>query len=139
MTTGILISLILSGCGSGANSLSQWGFPLNNSSIIIDETPWNLKGEEKFVKAKLTLTQAQTLRKAFASIPASKVFFVPIAPKDIQPLSGNAQWTPQRVKKYWSGSFDKQEGSSIFYCQYIFDTKNTNNIILYFYAITSDD
>lgn len=119
--------------------MSQWGFPLNNSSIVIDEAPWNLKGEEKFVKANLTLTQAQTIRKAFTSLPASKVFSPSIAPKDIHPMSGNPQWTPQTVKKYWSGSFDKRDGSSVFYCQYIFDTKNTNNIVLYFYAITSDD
>jgi len=138
LVAAVATIVLIHGGGSNRNTLSRMGFPANNINIAVDENPWNLKGKERFVKASLTLAQARVLRKAFRAQLPAREFEQSTTPKDIQPLAGNSQWSPQKVKKYWGGRFQKKEGNSTFHCRYIFDTSNLNNIVLYFYAVTFD-
>jgi len=98
--------------------------------------PWNLKGEQMFIKANLTLAEAETLRKTFASQTAPEAFYTP---KELQSHLSDPQWKPSLVKKSWDGSFEKTDLGSLYHCQYIFDIEDSNKIALYFYAITFDD
>jgi hypothetical protein len=140
--TAIIIMGVLwfRGSGNHSNSLAQWGFPVSNFNVVLDEAPWNLKGEERLVKVNLTSAQAKALRKAFTAQAAPQTLSLSFSPKQLQLKSANPQWRPDLVKQSWQGSFEKNDGvNSIFYCQYIFDIKNPNKIVLYFYGITFDN
>src|SRR5690606_1125189 len=93
---------ILHGCGNG-NLVSGSGFPLPRSAVILNYNPVNLIYDEHYIKAKLTMTQAKALHKAFLAQPKSKYLASSIVPNDLPLIAGNKQWNPLSVKKYWSG------------------------------------
>jgi hypothetical protein len=130
------VGLLLRGCGNG-NLVSDSGFPLPRSAVVINYSPMNLIYDENYIKAKLTMAQAKSLRQAFLKQPRSKYLSASIRPKDIPVIAGNKQWNPLSVKKYWSGSFDSGQGKDAYYCQYIFDIQNPSSVILYFHGIAS--
>ena len=129
--------LPLHGCGN-SNLVSDSGFPLPSSTVIINYNPANLIYDEHYIKAKLTMAQAKALHKSFSAQPKSKYLASSIVPKDLPLIAGNKQWNPLSVKKYWSGSFDIGKGQDASYCQYIFDIQNPSSVILYFHGIWSN-
>jgi len=130
------ILLILEGC-SNVNLVTQSGFPLPNSAVVINYDPFQLINDENYIKATLTMAQAETLHKSFLARPISRYLDATFLPKQFPRIPGNKQWTPQSIKKYWSGSFDIGQGQDAYYCQYIFDIHDTTSVVFYFYGISS--
>jgi hypothetical protein len=131
ITTMVAISFC-TGCSNHDNFLGDMGFTFSKSSLVVDENPFQLREEVRYIKATLTYSQAKTLYKQFKSQRASQAFAPPITPKSILRIS-NTSWNPQSVKKYWSDSFEKSH-TETYQCKYIFDIQNPGNITLYFYA-----
>jgi hypothetical protein len=129
--------LPLHGCGN-SNLVSDSGFPLPNSAVIINYNPANLIYDEHYIKANLTMAQAKALYKSFLAQPKSKYLDSSIMPKDLPLIPGNKQWNPLSVKKYWSGSFAIGKGQDAYYCQYSFDAKYASSVILYFHGVSSN-
>ena len=130
------VIFMLHGCGNG-NLVSDSGFPLPRSAVIINYNPENLIYDEHYIKAKLTMAQAKALYKSFSAQPKSKYLASSIAPKELPPIADNKQWNPLSAKKYWSGSFDIGTGPGAYYCQYILDIQNASSVILYFHGVSS--
>lgn len=128
----------------------KWGFSVSDSSVVLNISDPNLKGEQRYLKAELTAIEAKKLRKAFAragglsSQITTQPKHLPLNPHrskepDLMSGLGNPEWNPDLVKQGWSGIFRQQERSSVFLCSYVMDTKNPEKVVLYFYGITFDD
>lgn len=128
-------AFLLSGCGSSGNYLSQEGFISPSAPVLMYDADMGLREEQDFLVMNLTPLQAKALLKKFKAQKSAD--FQKLTPRQMSmstPATPNVLWKSKTVKKYWSGSFERDTGPDNYDCQYVFDISKPSTIVLYFYA-----
>jgi hypothetical protein len=130
----LFVAWALRGCWNGANYVQQMGFPLANSDVVYQRAYQWIDGDNFFMKARLTRSQATALNKGFQTQSKSQQMtlngiFTKTKPDD-------PQWTPRTSGHLWHGSFDKQFQGYLYSCDYAFDPAGPDSVVLYFHTYT---